>query len=228
MDDGETTGGLHAKPGGTPVTTAAFAELEGDSAMWSNVEMWPTETLQCELAARSWKKRVPAGTRCVGMRRRGLGLIRSGGRRERREAVPQRDLVLGLLDKAMAGGVAVRRCRGGVLVFGKAMADGTVVRWCRGGVLFLVKSVAGGDAVRRCHGGVLVLGKAVAGRSAVRRSRIGVMFLDKAVAGGVTVRQCRGGVLVFGKAVADGTVVRWCRGEVLFLGKAVAGRDVVR
>ena len=53
VNDGETTGGLQAKPGGVPVTAAAFAELEIDSAMWLNVEMWPTETLQCELGAGS-------------------------------------------------------------------------------------------------------------------------------------------------------------------------------
>ena len=53
MDDGEMTGGLQSKPGGAPVTTAAFSELEGDSAMWSKVEMRPTETLQGELEARS-------------------------------------------------------------------------------------------------------------------------------------------------------------------------------
>ena len=35
------------------MTTAAFSYLEGDSAMWSKVEMWPTETLQGDLAARS-------------------------------------------------------------------------------------------------------------------------------------------------------------------------------
>ena len=33
VDDGEATGGLQANPGETPVTTAAFSELEGDSAM---------------------------------------------------------------------------------------------------------------------------------------------------------------------------------------------------
>ena len=64
MDDGETTGDLQAKPGGAPVITAAFSELEGDPVKWSKVEMWPTETLQGELAARSWTMRVPAGTRC--------------------------------------------------------------------------------------------------------------------------------------------------------------------
>ena len=39
VDDGETTGGLQAKPGGAPVTTATFSELAGDSLMWSKVEM---------------------------------------------------------------------------------------------------------------------------------------------------------------------------------------------
>ena len=57
-------GGLHVKPGAAPVTTLAFSELEGDLAMWSKAEMWQTEKMQGELAARSWKKRVPAGTRC--------------------------------------------------------------------------------------------------------------------------------------------------------------------
>ena len=61
VDDGETTGGLEAKPKGAPVIAAAFSELEGDSSMWSKVEMWSTETLQGELAARSWTKRGPVG-----------------------------------------------------------------------------------------------------------------------------------------------------------------------
>ena len=46
------------------MTTAALSELEGDSAMWLKVEMWPTETLQDEIVARSSTKRVPAETRC--------------------------------------------------------------------------------------------------------------------------------------------------------------------
>ena len=70
----------------------------------------------------------------------------------------------------------MRRCRGGVLVFGKTVADGTTVRRCRGGVLFLDEAVAAGtprgdaaaaswswtkrwrrNAVRRCRGGVLIV-----------------------------------------------------------------------
>ena len=45
------------------MTTAAFSELEGDSVMWSKVDMCPTEMLQGEVAARSWAKRGPAGAR---------------------------------------------------------------------------------------------------------------------------------------------------------------------
>ena len=39
VGDGETTGGLEAKPGGAPTDTAAFSELEGDSTMESRAEM---------------------------------------------------------------------------------------------------------------------------------------------------------------------------------------------
>ena len=63
VDDGETTGGLQAKPGGAPVKTVAFSELEGDLAMWSKVDIWPTETLQDDLMARPWTKRGSVGTR---------------------------------------------------------------------------------------------------------------------------------------------------------------------
>ena len=45
MGDGETTGGLEAKPEGAPAAMAAFSELEGDSAMEFRVEMLPTGTL---------------------------------------------------------------------------------------------------------------------------------------------------------------------------------------
>ena len=53
MDDGDTTVGLQAKPGEAPATRAAFSELEGDSAMWSKVDMCPTEMLQGESMTRS-------------------------------------------------------------------------------------------------------------------------------------------------------------------------------
>ena len=33
VGDGEMKGGLEAKPGGAPATTAAFPELEGDSGI---------------------------------------------------------------------------------------------------------------------------------------------------------------------------------------------------
>ena len=39
VGDGETAGGLEVKPEGAPPATAAFSELEGDSAMGSKVEM---------------------------------------------------------------------------------------------------------------------------------------------------------------------------------------------
>ena len=42
VGDGETMGGLRAKPGGAPGDAAAFSELEGDSAMETRAEMWPT------------------------------------------------------------------------------------------------------------------------------------------------------------------------------------------
>ena len=38
VGDGETKGGLKATPAGAPAVTAAFAELEGDSAMGSRIE----------------------------------------------------------------------------------------------------------------------------------------------------------------------------------------------
>ena len=37
--DGETMGGLEAKPGGAPADIAAFSDLEDDSAMGSRVDM---------------------------------------------------------------------------------------------------------------------------------------------------------------------------------------------
>ena len=169
MDDGETTGGLQAKTGGAPVTTAAFSKLEGESAMWPEVEMWPTETLQGELTARSWTKRGSAGGNAEQRCRRGLDLGRFVGQRERREAVPRRGLGLG-----ESGGWWERMKR------------------CRRGVLGLGKAVAGENAVRRCRGGVLVLDKAVAGGKAVRRSGGGGM--DKARAEGKDVKRPGGGV----------------------------------
>ena len=63
VDNGEMTGGLQAKPGGAPVKTVDFSELEGDSAMWSKADISPTETLQDELMARPWTKRGSVGTR---------------------------------------------------------------------------------------------------------------------------------------------------------------------
>lgn len=38
VGDGETTGGVEAKPGGVPAAPVAFSELEGDS-MGSRAEM---------------------------------------------------------------------------------------------------------------------------------------------------------------------------------------------
>ena len=152
------------------MTTAAFSELEGDSLMRPEVEMWPTETLQGELTARSLAKHGPTGTR------RSDAAAGSWSWTKwwpvgRREAVPR-----GVLVKVVACGNAVSRCRGGVLVLYKAEASGNAVRWCHGGVLVLGKAETGGNAVRRCRGGVLVL--------------------DEAVAGGSAVRWCHGGVLV--------------------------------
>ena len=87
VDDRETTGGLHAKPGEAPVTTAAFSELECDSAMWLKEE---------ERCKASWRRgleqTVCRRERVVAMPRRGLGLGPTDGRRERREEVPRRGL----------------------------------------------------------------------------------------------------------------------------------------
>ena len=38
VSDGEAKGGLKATPAGAPAVTAAFSELEGDSAMGSRIE----------------------------------------------------------------------------------------------------------------------------------------------------------------------------------------------
>ena len=107
VDDGETTGGLQAEPGGAPVPTAAFSKLEGDSSMWSEVDMRRTETLQGELSARSWARRGPARTRCsdaaagswswairwpTGAPCGDATAVFACGRRERRKAVPRRHL----------------------------------------------------------------------------------------------------------------------------------------
>ena len=62
VDDGKTTGGLETKPGGAPVTTAAFSELESDSEMYSKLDMLAIETLQGQLTERSWTRPWPVGT----------------------------------------------------------------------------------------------------------------------------------------------------------------------
>ena len=42
MADGETMGGLRAKPGRAPADAVAFSELDGVSAMEARAEMWST------------------------------------------------------------------------------------------------------------------------------------------------------------------------------------------
>ena len=51
MVDGETTGGLNAKPGRAPAATASFSELEAAPAVESWTVMWPTETRRGESSA---------------------------------------------------------------------------------------------------------------------------------------------------------------------------------
>ena len=88
------------------------------------------------------------------MPQRGLGLVQSGGRWERREAVPR--WVLGL---EQSGGLRERReaVPRRVLVLSKAEAGANAVRRCRGGGLVLADGTAGGSAVSQCRAGVLVV-----------------------------------------------------------------------